>query len=191
MKTLLYIITLISFISCSSFSEKIVSRMDGADERPEWASEGKAMYEKNGRLYAVGYTEVSGDARVSSAMRVADNNARHEVARLITNTTSYMFQNAEEGVDGGAEMARFYGNELSKYQSHGTRQESRYWERVLTFDSNEEKVLKLRIYSLVSLTKKDVKKAIKLALQKNKQKISPEMQKAVDNHMTAQIQTME
>lgn len=70
--------------------------------------------------------------------------------------------------------------------SQGVRQEKRYWEKVRTFDENGDEVFKIKMYSLISLKESDLKKAIKNSLNKEKG-LSPEMKKAINDHLTKQI----
>lgn len=181
---------LVFFVSCSSVSEKVIQRMDDINERPSWASISKTMFLKDGRVYSVGLSESEASARISAASRIADNNARFEISRMITNESSFIFQNAEEGLDDGGQLSRFYGNELSKHVSHGVRQENRYWEKVRSFNQDGDEIYKLRLYSMVSIKESDLKKAITEALNKEKG-LTPQMQKAIDNHITRQIEGLE
>lgn len=173
--------------SCASVSEKTVVRMKGHDEAPEWASLSKSTYVKSDRLYSVGFTEVNANARISAAFRISDNNARFEISREVTDDMAFIFQNLEEGLDDSGTLARFYGTEVSKLIVQNIRQEKRYWEKVQSFDDSGERVYKLRLYSLVSIRKSDLKKAIKTTLDQGKG-ITPSIKNQIDLHITKEIQ---
>jgi hypothetical protein len=190
MKTLPLLLLIIFVTSCSSISEKVISRMDNVDEKPSWATLSKTMFVKEGKVFSVGLTEANAGSRVSALSRVADNNARFELSRTIIDESSFIFQNMEEGAEEGGQLSRFYGNELSKHVSHGVRQEKRYWEKIQTFDEHGDKVFRIKLFSLVSIKESDLKKAVKRALNKE-QGISPKMKEAIDNHITSQIKGLE
>lgn len=180
------LIVLVLATGCSSLKDKVLTRMDDLDKRPRWATLSKTMFKKDGKIYSVGFTEALSGARISALARIGDNNARFEIARTIVDETNFIFQNMEEGVEEGGQLSRFYGNEISKYVSHGMRQEERYWEKVRTFDENGEPLIRLRMFSLVSIKEGQLRKAIRDTLQKENG-ISAEMKRAIDNHITAQI----
>lgn len=183
-----YIILLSLFIiySCSSFTEKVISHSSNYESKPAWADITKPMFKKEGKVYSVGVAEASINAKATALARVADNNARHEISRTIVNEMSFIFQNAEEGVENSGELARFYGNEFSKHISSGIYQEERYWEKVKTFDEDGAPKYVLKIYSLISLKESKLKKAMKYALNHEKG-LSKEFKAAVDNHLQGQI----
>ena len=185
----IFLATLILTVSCSSVSERVITRMDDLSEKPKWASISKVMFADKGKVFSVGYSEGLADNRVSALSRIADNNARLEISRNILNETGFIFQNIEEGINEGGQFSRFYGNELSKSITHGVRQERRYWEKVKTFDESGDVIFKVRVYSLISIEEKDLRKAIKMSLTKKKE-ISPKMREAIDNHITSQIKSL-
>lgn len=190
MKILLHIFISFLLSNCSSYKEKVISRIDNRTEKPKWASLETSMYVENQRVYAVGISEGSIDSRISALSRIADNNARFEISRTITNEASFIFQNIEEGTLYNEDLSRFYGNELTKYVSHGVRQEKRYWEKIETINSFGEKVFNTKVYSLVSIKESDLKKAIRNALNKER-KITTKIKNAIDDHITKQIQMLE
>jgi hypothetical protein len=186
MKNFLTAILLLALTSCSSLSEKVLVRMDGMDEKPEWATLAKTVFKKDGKLMVVGFTEVSSDSRISAVARVADNNARHEISRNIKNNVAYIFQNMKEGIGDGGDLTRFYGSEVSKNISNGVRTEKRYWEKVQTFDSYGERVFKLRMYSMCSIKESMLRRAISEAHAKNNS-LSPEIKQKITEHLSSEI----
>lgn len=194
MKQILFLISLIIVVvvmpGCSSVSEKVLVRMDGESERPEWATLSKTTFTKEGKIMVVGYAEVPADARIGAAMKLADNNARFEISRRITNDMGFIFQNLKEGVLDGGDLSRFYGMEISKTISSDTVTEKRYWEKVQTFDSYGEKVYKLRLYSLVSIKGSTLRKAVAKATAKQNE-ISPELKKEITDHLQTEIRKLQ
>ena len=182
MKKLFLIILL---ASCSSFSEKVVQRIDDVDEKPHWASISKSTWIENGRMYAVGLHEANEGARIPALIRVSDNNARFEISRKITNEMAFILQNMEEGVEEGESLTRFYGAEVSKMIAHGINQEKRYWEKVLVpgLDGRE---LKIRTFSLVSISQADLNKAIREALNKDRG-LDPKIKQQMTDHLAREL----
>ncbi len=178
------------FTACSSIGERVLVRMDDVGQRPDWATLSKTTFPKDGKIMVVGYTEVPADARVSSAVKLADNNARFEISRMITNDMGFIFQNLKEGVLEGGDLSRFYGMEISKTIASDTVTEKRYWEKVETFDSYGEKVYKLRIFSLISVKTSTLRRAIAKA-NATQNEISPELKKEVTDHLQAEIRKLQ
>lgn len=188
-KKLLLLMAMLYLASCASVGEKVITRMDGVDEKPKWANLSTTMYTKDGKVYSVGFTEVGARSRVSAAARISDNNARFEISRNVTDDMAFIFQNMEEGIDDSGTLARFYGTEVSKLIANGIRQEKRYWEKVKTFDDYGEPVYRLRVYSLASIKKSDLRKAISVSLNKGRG-ITPQIKDQIDQHITREIQKL-
>ncbi len=188
-KITLFLIAFV-FTACSSIGERVLVRMDDVSEKPEWATLAKTTFPKDGNIMVVGYVEVPADARISAAVKLADNNARFEVSRMITNDMSFIFQNLKEGVLDGGDLSRFYGMEISKTIASDTVTEKRYWEKVETFDSYGEKVYKLRIYSLISIKSSTLRKAIAQVNAKQND-ITPELKKEITDHLQAEIRKLQ
>jgi hypothetical protein len=186
MKQFTIIIFLLMLTACSSMGEKVLVRMDEADSKPKWATLSKTMYVSKGNIYAVGFVEVPAGSRISAAAKIADNNARLEIGRQVTNDMAFIFQNMEEGIGEGGQLARFYGSEVSKHMSHGIQTEKRYWEKVQSFDEDGEKTYKLRLYSLIFIKQSNMKKAITRALAKDNG-LTPKIKEEIDNHIMREI----
>lgn len=179
------LLVLLFMMSCSSLTEQVVQRIDDIDEKPKWATIAKSTWMENGRMYAVGLHEASAGARIPALVRVSDNNARFEISRKITNEMAFILQNMEEGVEEGASLTRFYGAEVSKMISHGINQEKRYWEKVLV-PGLDGKELKIRTYSLVSISQGELTKAIRDALNKDRG-LDPKIKEQMTEHLAREL----
>jgi hypothetical protein len=182
------LLVLFLLTSCASMKDTVVSSMED-QERPKWATLSQTITTKKGKIYVVGFTEGLASDRVSALFRVSDNNARFEISREISNQMNYIYQNLEEGVQEGGQLSRFYGTEVSKYLAHGIRQEKRYWEKVRTIDENGDPVIKLRLYSLISMRESDLKKAIRETITQ-KREITKAIKQKIDAHMISEIDRM-
>ena len=190
MKTLLIILVIVLGASCSTvFQERVLVRSDDLSERPSWAQVGVTNFVKEGRLFVVGLAEHDVNSRIPAVARIADNNARFEISRMITNDLAFIFQNMEEGVGEGGDLSRMYASEISKHMAHGIRQEKRYWEKVQTFDSEGERVVKLRVYSLASIKESDIKRAISEVISKDS-KLDPQIKEQINGHISREIEKL-
>ena len=186
--TLLAFVIIVSLTSCSHYKEKVVQSMDNTD-RPSWASLAKTHFKKDGKIYFVGFTENKGNARISSVIKISDNLARHEIAKVVANNMNYIYQNAEEGIDTGGEFTRFYGSEVSGYLAQDIYTEERYWEKVVVPKDENEKELRVRAYSLVSVKQTDLKKALREVMNKDKS-LSPQLRQQIDLHMKKMVENL-
>lgn len=179
MRTLIAIVLLLGISACSSIQkDEVVQRMDDVSERPSWATLSKPTYAKDGVVYAVGVAEGSADASISALGKVADNNAKTELSRMVTNEVGVVFQNVEEGVE-GSNLSRFVGTEKSLVAMREITPEKRYWEKVLSHDADGEKKIKMKMYSLVSVKHVTLKKMIRDEMEKSRG-ISSELKQRVD-----------
>ena len=187
MKTFMMLLSLM-LIGCASYKESTVSTMEDK-ERPEWASLSKTVFQKGGQIFVVGYTEGLASNRISALMRISDNNARFEVSREITNQMNFIYQNLEEGVSDGGQLSRFYGTEVSKHLSSGIRQEKHFWEKVKVYDENGDPLLRVRVYSLISMRESDLRKAIRETIFE-KREITKAIKEKIDAHMISEVDKM-
>lgn len=188
---LLSFFTLLFFIgACSStYTEKVVHRMDDVDNKPSWASMQRVMYEKDGRIFVVGISTGSSTARVAGLAKISDNNARFEISRFIQNEMGFIFQNVEEGVEPGAELSHFFGTEISKTISHQIRSESRYYEKIQIKEPSGDLRIRTDMYSLISVKENVLKKLIRKTIEKNNQ-LSAEVKQKVTEHLNKKIDTL-
>ena len=112
MKNFLLLTFLIILASCSSSPYKVVESLDG-NSKPSWASLGKTTWKEDGKVFAVGMSEGVEPDRLIALMRIADNNAKTEITRLIANQVGVEFQNLEAGMRGEGSYS-FIGSEKSQ-----------------------------------------------------------------------------
>ena len=163
--------------------DKVISRIDGLSSRPDWLKESEPFRFENGNVYSLGSTTIPGEDRVDAAYRIAENNAKAGIASAIEQKLEFIFQNAEEGTQIGADQARYIGAEASSLITSSIRPSKRYWEQVATSESGTRKV-KQRVFSMVSMPEADFKKAIINATRKAEGKVglSKGFSEKVDKH---------
>jgi hypothetical protein len=164
--------------------DKVISRIDDLSSRPNWLKESEPFRITDGQVYSLGSTSILGDQRVEAAFRVADNNAKSGVANAIEQKLEFIFQNAEEGAEMGADQARYIGAEASSLITSSIRSDKRYWEKVATTQDSGERVTRFKVFSLVSMPEADFKKAIMAAVRKaeGKKGLSKNFAEKVDKH---------
>ena len=178
----------LTLAACSSLpKDEILARSDDLTSRPKWANEEKTFTIENKTVYVLGTHEmpVTGK-RLETGKRSATLNAKKGIADAIEQKLSFMFQNAEEGDEMGADQARFIGGESSKLVASSIRPAGMYWEkvaRVVDVDGNKRDTI-YRIFARVQMPEDDFKKAIEEAIKRNagKQGISADFAKKVEEH---------
>lgn len=177
----------LSLSACSSvMKDQVIARSDDLSSRPSWANEEKTFTIEKGNVYMMGIHEMPvAGKRITTGYRVAENNAKAGLAGAIEQKLNFMFQNAEEGDEMGADQTRFIGGEVSKLVASSIRPANRYWEkvaRVVDADGNREVIY--RIFARVSMPEADFKKAIQDAIKRNsgKKGISEDFAKKVEAH---------
>lgn len=171
-------------IKAETDPDNVISRIDDLSSRPEWLKESEPFRISGGKVYSLGSTTIPGDQRVEAALRVAENNAKAGVANAIEQKLEYIFQNAEEGAEIGADQARYIGAEASSLITSSIRSDKRYWEKVATTQDSGERVTRYKVFALVSMPEGDFKKAILAATRKaeGKKGLSKNFAEKVDKH---------
>lgn len=179
--------TVLALSACASMpKDEVMERSDGLSSRPKWAKEDKTFTIEKGNVYMLGMHEMPVEGkRITTGYRVAENNAKAGLSGAIEQNLNFIFQNAEEGDDMGADQTRFIGGEVSKLVASSIRPANRYWEKVArVIDAEGTRDLIYRIYVRVSMPEKDFKKAIQDAIKRNsgKKGISADFAKKVEAH---------
>jgi hypothetical protein len=164
--------------------DKVISRIDDQSARPSWLKESEPFRVADGKVFSLGSTTIPGDQRVEAAIRVAENNAKSGVASAIEQKLEFIFQNAEEGAEMGADQARYIGAEASSLITSSIRPDQRYWEKVATTQDSGERVTRYKVFALVSMPEADFKKAILNATRKaeGKKGLSKGFAEKVEKH---------
>lgn len=162
MKILGLTICLMILGACSSKPYKVVESMND-DSKPSWTNLEKVTWKEDGKVYALGFAEAEGsNVNLSALARVADNNGKVELGKLVSNEVSSVMQNTTTGVHSGGDAAQFLGSEKSKVLMQELGTEKRYYQ-TLAYELSDDKVLvKTQYYSLVSLPEQTYKKLLDL-----------------------------
>lgn len=177
------------FVSCSSvYSEKVVHRMDGLSERPEWATMTRSMFKKEGYIYVVGLSSGEEGSRISALARISDNNARHELSKFITSEVGFVFQNLEEAVD-EEQIANYYSSEISKTVLRGMITEKKYYEKIQVNSPREGTSIRVDVYTLIKIKEKHLKRLVRKASKRN-DKTSEEVEALISQKLISSIEAL-
>ena len=176
----------LSACASNALKDEILARSDDLQARPQWASEEKTFTIEKGEVYIMGRHEMPvAGKRLTTGYRIAENNAKAGFAGAIEQRLNFVFQNAEEGDEIGAEQTRFIGSEASKLVASAIRPANRYWEKVaVVTNAQGDREVMYRIFVRVSMPEADFKKAIQDAIKRNagKKGISEDFAKTVEKH---------
>lgn len=184
MNNFIFLLLALILVSCSSLSEKTISRMDG-ESKPSWATQEKALTIADGKMYILGFSELDADSKISAAYRMADSQARGELSKMVENQFSSIFQNLEEGTNDEGTLSRYYASEVSKNMLRELKISKRYWEKVQTIDRDGAPMFRLRVYSLAEIPESHYKKLVREKIAQ--EKIDPAVKKQVLNHFESEI----
>lgn len=164
--------------------DKVLARIDDLSSRPDWLKESEPLRFESGNVISLGSATIPAEDRVESAYRISENNAKASIASAIEQKLEFIFQNAEEGTQIGAEQARFIGAEASSLITSSIRPHKRYWEKVATTQDSGARVTKLKVYSTVTMPEADFKRAIMNAIRKaeGKKGLSKDFGDKVNQH---------
>jgi hypothetical protein len=164
--------------------DRVISRIDNMNDRPEYISESEPFRISNGVVYSTGMTTLPADHRVEAGQRIAANNAKAAIAGAIESRLSFVFQNGEEGTSVDSSQVRHIGAEASELVTNSIRPYKNYWEKVATTEDSGQRTTKYKIFSVVQMPEADFKQAIFAAVKKaqGKGEVSKDFQDRLNSH---------
>lgn len=190
--TLSALLLVAGFSGCATTSQnspettpdKVLARIDGLTERPNWFSESEAFVIRNGEVASLGSSTIPGDQRIEAAIRIAENNAKAGLCKVLEQRLEFVFQNAEEGASVDATQARFIGSEACKLTTSSMRPGRIYWEKVATTSERGERLARYRVFATITMPEAEFKQAILDAARKQSQ--GPQFTRAFEKTVNAQ-----
>ena len=143
-------------------SVSVIERADSLSSKPEWASITRSTFEESGKLFFLGYIEVSGDASKSAALNMADEKAMSEPLRSLTDQFLDQNQVGEElRKDSSVGQRIISATRGYRPPMAGLRIVHRYWETARVPNQDDPNITKveLRAYSLAELSRADFESA--------------------------------
>lgn len=177
-------LTVLGLSACSSLGDKVIARSDDLSSRPEWVKESETFVTEDGKVYLLGMATLKANARPEAGYRIAESNAKRDIAATIENQFNAVFQNAEYGTDLDSTQTKYIAGEATKLTASGIRPTARYWEKVVTLDDNGKEMVVYRVYARVSIDEQVLNDAIKAAIDRasGKGKLPEDFKKQVDAH---------
>jgi hypothetical protein len=146
--------------------ERVISRIDDFEERPEWLLESEPFTFDADRVVSLGGTEIPADHRIDAAYRIAENNAGASLAGAIEKKLEYLFQNAEEGTGFNETQARFIGAEATRLVTSAMRPGKRYWEKIAFTTDGGRRLTKYRVFATMEMPQEEFKRAVLDAIRR-------------------------
>lgn len=153
---------------------RVIERIGGLSETPEWASGIIPMTEERGEIIFVQTLTMQGDSRPEACLKAASDLGRAEFVRQIKDgiTAAGQVNEGSATSDVAIESNVAY---LSNLKLSGARIALRYWEKVEESDASRNRVLKVRCAAKVAVMKSLLDLQIRKATEVNA--TNPEIRK--------------
>lgn len=171
--------------------EKVLSRIDGLDARPEWVKESEPFRLDNSKVISIGMATIPADHRLEAGFRLSENNGRAAVANAIEQKFEAIFQTAEQGTSIDENQITYLSAEATKLTTNSVRVGRRYWEKVSIIQENGLPVVRYKLFSEITMPENEFKAAIADAIRKAKGKgtISQELAKRARDQLDRMTET--
>lgn len=170
--------------------ERILGRIDGLDSRPSWLKESDPLVISGGKVYSIGQTTINSTDSLSAAYRIAESNGKSGLSHAISQRLSFVFQDAQDGVEMTSNQSRYIGAAASELTTSALKVTKRYWEKVATVQDNSQVTVQYRVFALVEMEEPQFKGAILDAIRRanGKQGLSADFAKKVSEHWDKFVQ---
>lgn len=142
---------------------RVVERIGGKDEAPEWASGEVAMSEEGGDVIFLNQMSMSGDSRSEACLKAAETDGRASMKRYIKDNivTSGQVNETDAKSDPGYESLTAF---LSKGSLSGVKVHGRYWEKREESAESGERVLRIRCVVRLGIKKGALEQQLREAM---------------------------
>ena len=170
MKTKIFIIVgLVTLGACSTGKQlgsqdveyeedRVLGRSDGLSSRPDWARETISVFEKDGKVQFIGLSEVPGDSRSIAAFKLSDAAARGGVATKLETSVFKLVESSDTGLGLNEQQLKSLIREVSSVNLKNVDVKSRYWEKLQRTNSDGQKILVMKVFSLIEIDKEALRK---------------------------------
>lgn len=142
--------------------DRIVQRMEGRDETPDFATGAKAMWTEGEQVFFANITSMAGDSRPEACMKAAETDARVGIVKYLNDNITASGQLAEANADsdpGYESLVAF----LSQGKLSGVTVEERYWDRREQSRSSGERALRVHCAVKIAINKTQLAKQLREA----------------------------
>lgn len=143
-------------------ADKVVQRMEGRDETPDFATGAKAMWTEGNQVFFANITSMSGDSRPEACMKAAETDARVGILKYINEniTSSGQVSEANADSDPGYESLTAF---LTQGKLSGITVAERYWDRREQSRSSGERALRVHCAVKIAIDKTQLAKQLREA----------------------------
>ena len=176
----------------SQLDEVIASMND--ESKPDWVEdmEKEPFKFDDGFVISLGIAEIpASNGRLSAAYKIADNDAKRNIASAVQAKLEFYFQHSAEGTDFDAQYSRSIGAESSKITSSHFRVHKRYWQKVAYTADEGSRLSKYVAYVTIKMPEGKFRQSIAKAMKdlENKKGLSDSFRKSVDAHWEKFVDT--
>ena len=115
MKKIAILTSVLALAACGGMSDKVISRSDDLSSRPSWVKDDNPVIVKDGDMFITSMATVRSDkANISQGYRIAENQAKTDLANAIKTDIKANFVDAQEGVEGDQFRTEFLSIEKSE-----------------------------------------------------------------------------
>ncbi len=144
---------------------KVIERIGGKTETPEWASGAIAMTEEGANVIFVSQMSMAGNARSEACVKAAEMDGKSAMLKYIKEhiSTSGQLNEADASSDPGYESLTAF---LAQSKLSGVKTIERYYEKREESSESGERVLKLRCLAKLAIKKSELEKQLREATTK-------------------------
>ncbi len=148
--------------------ERVLSRMDGLEKRPDWVTESVSVKEKDERVLFIGVAEVPSDSRVQAAFKASDLAAKGFLANKIETQLTKVVESSDAGLRMDDQSLKSLITEVSRASFRNLDVTDRYWEQVAKTAADGTETRLMKVFSLLSIPKAEMKQLLLASTQKAK-----------------------
>lgn len=141
--------------------EAVVASMNN-ESTPSWVKKASehSLYDDGGQVVSVAMTSLPGDNRIEAGFKIAELNAKANLAKTIESRIETFTQLADEGADHSGQQLRSVITEAAKVTASNMRAGRRYWSKVAITDDTGTPRTELRFWNEVKMDQREFKKAL-------------------------------
>lgn len=141
---------------------RVLERVGGKDETPEWADGTHSMEEAGADVIFVAQTTMGGNSRTEACVKAAELDGRASMLRYVKENISASGQvnETDAASDPGYESLTAF---LSSGKLSGIKTTAKYWEKVEQSDEGGDRVLKVRCVVKLAIKKSDLQRQLREA----------------------------
>lgn len=171
MKKIVLFVLALTLVACSTPQPKlglsnvgkevVVSSMND-ESMPSWVkrSSEKSLYEDDGNVIAVSMNVLPNESRIDAGFKMGELSAKAAMAKALESHVEYFAQAADEGFGLGDQTIHAITTETAKITASNMRPGRRFYQRVAVTDDSGNPKTELRLWTEITMTKEEFRKAM-------------------------------